>query len=212
MRNASVAIAAGLLALAFYGSANSQTPTGSISGRVVVEGAPNIVQSFQLLVVPVGLPQPVRTPKAFQYVVSTDTDGTFTAYELADGQYLVALFPGREGLEFVTPMPEALQLDLSRLRSLSPPEGQDQATLLSLPARRVRVSNGEAVTGVEIVIRLPPVPFVPGPGGAPVLPESGTGVSSAKGFVSYVALGVGALAVLSVAGGLGLRLLDGRRR
>lgn len=148
-----VILAAAVLSLTALAAAHAQEPTGSISGRIVFVGPqPEFVVGsalpYVLILLPGDLAQPFDAIANFS-LIHADAEGNFSLTGLVDGDYFISPVEGRL-LETSTPAPESVRII----------SGGVQSTLLAV---RVTVANGAAVTGIEIVIRLPePVP--PGPG------------------------------------------------
>jgi hypothetical protein len=142
-----------VLAAAFSAlpTAQAQGPTGSISGRVFDETRPNWSFSYPVWVMPAGVPMPLKgTLEMIQYTVISDTSGNFTAGGLADGDYLIGI-GNRSGIErILTPMPETFSFT-----------GVLDSQLYTVPAMRVTIANGEALEGIDILIRLVPIQQLP---------------------------------------------------
>lgn len=184
-------------ALPLLATAQGQEPTGSISGRIVFEGQPPAVFP-RILVIPADAPQPFPFDPSAEKFVSTDEQGYFAIFGLADGDYfLITSFL----YDFVTPSPETVDVLAG-------------SVVFSSPALRVTIANGQAVTGIEIVIRRrtpllrPPDALSPSSG----LPETGAGDNRSENTVWNVGLAVTALAGLALAGGAGLWLWEARGR
>jgi hypothetical protein len=158
MRATIVILAAALLGVAALTTAHAQEPTatpehtGSISGRIVFEGfQPDFGASgtlaYVLILLPGDLAQPIDAISNFSLSVA-DAEGNFSFTGLVDGDYFISPAEGRL-LETSTPAPESVSII----------NWDVQSTLLAV---RVTVANGAAVTGIEIIIRLPePVPSGP---------------------------------------------------
>ncbi len=177
-------------------------PTGSISGRIVVQGQPERTQGFSLLVVPTSAPQPLDNFGIFKFTVSTDASGNFTAYELRNGEYLIV--PQVQGASILTSLPDSVTYQNPETDEIS-----------SMPAFRVTVANGEAVTGIEIVVVFPtPQPIIDDFGEAPAagLPRTGVGGDTSGSVGAYLGAGVAAAAVLVLASGVAWRVRGGRWR
>jgi hypothetical protein len=198
-------------ALAFASTTRAQTPTptetvqpaptiptGSIAGRIIVEGQPGLLP-MSIMIVPADLPQPITYGVAYHYFDSTDFSGNFSATALADGEYLIVV--GTRGDTFSSDLTESVTL-------------MDVDTF-TLPALRVTVANGEAVTDIVITLVYPtPAPAVDGFGellepSVTALPVTGTGTAAGR------TSGTGALnygAVAFAGGALLLGALAWRRR
>lgn len=165
-RLAIVIIAAALFGAAVLSVAHAQEGTGSISGRIVFEGEHRGL--LGLFFVPGDTPQPVEDQLFLSFLIEVDGEGNFSVSGLADGDYLLVLPPW---LTAAKPLPESIRvLDLF-------------GELRTLPALRVTVAGGEAVTGVEIpIMRLDATPTpLPPPG----LPGSISGHITLEGFPGF---------------------------
>ena len=146
--------------------AHAQEPTGSISGQIVFKGEHRGL--LGLFFVPGDTPQPVEDQLFLSFLIDVDGEGNFSVSGLADGDYLLVLPPW---LTAAKPLPESIRvLDLF-------------GELRTLPALRVTVAGGEAVTGVEIpIMRLDATPTpLPPPG----LPGSISGHITLEGFPGF---------------------------
>ena len=152
-----VILAAALLTAAALQSVAAQEATGSISGRIVFEGEHRGL--LGLLIVSADDPQPIDDQRFTELYVEVDGQGNFSIPGLADGDYFLVLVPGLTPAE---PLPEGVDFFDSSFDLVH-----------TLPALRVTVAGGEAVTGVEIpIMRLfaTPTPLPP-----PGLPGSISG-------------------------------------
>jgi hypothetical protein len=153
-----------------------------------------------LLVLPAGLPQPISTGTAVNYADFTDAAGNFAATQLADGEYLITV--GARGDIFSSNLTETVTLI----------DGET----FSLPALRVAVSGGAAVTGIVITLVYPTAgpPSDEGFGGplSPVaeLPAAGSGAGSSD-TSGYIGAAVAGMALLALAGGVIWRMRAARR-
>ncbi|MCH7811804.1 MAG: hypothetical protein IH958_04160 [Chloroflexi bacterium] len=172
-------------------------PTGSISGRLSVEGDSgmdlrNVILSH-LALIRVEAQQPFDPFLLFDlptgYHVEADDEGNFTFASVADGEYFLMVLPpdfGLPGFEPVNPLPEQVTV-------------LTQKGVVDSSALRVTINMGEAVTGIEIVVRPVIEPITP--------PSNGTGpVSRPDTLIAYAVLAVAGLAVAMFAGGLALRV------
>ncbi len=182
--------------------------TGSISGRILVEGSQRPYQGFRGYV-SAEIPQPIPLDQVRFFEI--DDRGNFSISSLAADDYFILLLDW----EFVEPPGEDVLFPVPE--GIGPPGG-----VFVLPGLRVAVANGQAVAGLEIVVR-PPEP-IPGPsrdGCEPLSPPSqlsppsdispvcapttGTGPGRAGDTAAYFGLGVAGLAALLLAGGVALR-------
>ncbi len=173
-------------------------PTGSISGRIIIEGPGTF--SIPITVLPATVTQPVPYSVARNYFSSTDLAGNFTVTGLADGEYLIAV--GSRGETFSSS-------DLTETVTFI------DVDTFSLPALRVTVSGGQAVTGIVITLVYPTPPLVVDDFGVPLsgvagLPSTGGG-SSGGGAADYIGAAVAGLAALAFVGGVLWRLRGARR-
>ena len=143
--------------------------TGSISGRIVlvgeqpacVVGNDNFVCVLFLL--PANLNQPIDLRANNDFILDHitplggDVDFSFTG--LADGEYFILSLD--RAMEDSTPSSEHVSIILDGVQFIQ-------------HAVRVTVANGQAVTGIEIVIRAPD-PASPGPVGRPSSDGGATG-------------------------------------
>jgi hypothetical protein len=144
------------------------------------------------------------------HLVSADESGNFSVSGLEDGDYIII---STQIIEGGTPPPESIAV----IETLD-------GTVLTRRVVRVTVTNGEAVTGVEIIVRWvqrppapqlsPPMQVSPpsqiSPGGGPSLvtaPITGTGPgpTAAERTGAYAGLAFAGLAALLLAGGVALR-------
>ena len=195
----------------------SATGTGSISGRIVFVGSPDGVGfSSAFFLFPPGTPQPFDFRDfafLFDHFFFADAEGNFFFPALAAGDFF--LVPVGD-LEDATPPPETV----ATITDSGP--GTERAV-------RVTVGEGEDVTGIEIVIRIPePQPAIPGedcpqplsppnglspPNDLPFVcaPTSGAGPGGAvNGAAGRIAAGLAVAAALLLAGGVALRARGGR--
>ena len=206
-RLTTVIIAAALLGAAALSVAHAQEPTGSISGRIVIAGQPPVPYDDVFSVVAADTPQPI--PNHQLELVQFDDQGNFTVSGLGDGDYLLVLPPW---WGFVDGVVEEVLL-ASPVAEIT----------LTLSAIRVTVANGQALVGIQIVVRPaepPPVandtlPLSP-PGQlsppsplSPALslgaPTTGAGPGGADGATGRIAEGLAVAAALLLAGGVALR-------
>ena len=203
-----VILAAALLGAAALSVAHAQEPTGSISARVVIEGQPPVPYDDVFSVVSADTPQPMFSEQLV--LVQFDDQGNFTVSGLGDGDYLLVLPPWWSFVDAVTE--EVL---------IAPPDGTD--ITLALSAIRVTVANGQAVVGIQIVVRPaepPPVVFdsppLSPPGQlSPALslgaPTTGAGPGGADGATGRIVAWLAVAATLLLAGGVALRARGSRR-
>ena len=226
MRYTILFLAAALLALAALAQGHAQEPpiqlsppvqptvqhpvpirlpgsgTGSISGRIVFQGHPFPSEQFQVYVIPVEILQPFDLGVLGFHGVSTDRQGNFTASGLKEGDYYV--FPERS-LELAVALPDSVRWVTGRVESRR-------------PALRVSLADGQAVTGIEIVVRgiqvIPVIDDFGRPLSPPVAiaPVTGTGPGGGDRTVGYIAAGLAGLAALLLAGGAALRVRGSRSR
>ena len=201
------------------------SPTGSISGRIVfVGGHPRFREGglnfwYAVFLLPADLSRPLDSYAdvefIFNHLVVADAEGYFSITGLADGEYFV--------------------LALARLDAATP--SHETVVIVGASDRlgvRVTVADGNAVTGIELVVRVgqspSPDPAVPGSDGgvtgedgpplsppsqlSPALslsaPDAGAGPSRTNGTTGRVAAGLAVAATLLLAGGVALRA-RGRR-
>ena len=190
-----VIIAAVLLGAAALSVASAQEGTGSISGRIIVEGDTgqdlrSIILSH-VAVIRAAAQQPLDTFLLFDvpsgYHVEADDEGNFTFAPLADGEYFLMVLPpdfGLPGFKPVVPLPEQVSV-------------LTQEGVVASSALRVKINKGEAVTGFEIIVRPAVVPLT--------LPLTGAGPGGANGATGRIAAGLAVAAALLLAGGVALR-------
>ena len=159
-----VIVAAAVLGAAVLSVAHAQEGTGSISGRIVFEG--NHRGVLGLLLVSADDPQPIDDQRFTELYIEVDGQGNFSVSGLAAGDYFLVLLSGLTPAE---PLPEGVDF-LDSIFGL----------IHTLPALRVTVVGGEAVTGIEIpIMRLDATPTpLPPPG----LPGSISGHITIEGF------------------------------
>ena len=163
-----VIIAALLLGAAALSVAHAQPPaqlspsaepaTGSISGRIMCARPCRVGSSLAVSAIPVGTLQPFEKAAQWEHRDFLDREDDFFLSSLADGDYFVFVLP--LPYEPLTPLPETV--------SVLDPNGE----VLTVPALRITVANGQAVAGVEIVIVRPP--------------GSATGTGSISGRIVFV--------------------------
>ncbi len=178
---------------------------GSISGRISPQLCNRCNGGFFLVVIPADLGRALDLGKQDYetYKMLTDIHGFYTVTDIADGEYLVAPLIG--GQEYATSLSEKVPYTL----------GTRQA---DLPARRVRITNGEAVTGVDFLFKEPPPAIFSSE--LPVAQEDDiSDLPAAQGdditlatVASYVGVAIAALTVLALAGGVALRVRGSRSR
>ena len=205
MRILTLLLATVLLGLASLAPAHAQEATDSISGRVVQTGS-NLYFDH-VLVLPASMPQPINGGWAYyRYSVHVDEGGNFSVGGLEPGDYLIVV-PGLSAEDFVTPMPETVTFFLN------------ETTQAVLPALGVSLTEGEPLTGIEIVIKaeatfigdawgLSTPQYISSPSALP--PDTGAGPVRADRSGTYSTVAVLAITALLAGGGLALRL-RGRR-
>jgi hypothetical protein len=175
-------------------------PPGSISGRVIVEGPPG-VGPRDIIVMPTDTPQPIPYAEFRLHTYHTDDAGYFSVTGLADDEYFLII--GTRGGGYTTNLTESVSLTGTGID----PEP------FSLPALRVTITNGEAVTGIVITFVYPtPGPIIddfgtPGPL-SPVagLPATGTAGGGGNDPATYISVAVAGLALLALIGGVAWRM------
>ena len=225
-RLAIVIIAALLLGAAALSVAHAQEPTGSISGHIVFVGPqPEFVEgpfnlAYFVYLVPTNVDQPIdilaNMDLILEHLVQADAEGNFSFTGLADGEYFILSLQGN--IEDGTPSLEHVSII-------------SEDVLSTHHAVLVTVANGQAVTGIEFVVRAPepaaPTP-TPGPPAqlsppnqlsppaqlSPALslggPVTGAGPAVADGATGRIAAGLAVAAALLLAGGLALWARSGR--
>lgn len=178
-------------------------PTGSISGRVFVNGVPAAgFGSFPY--VPGDTPEPiVLDDVVIDEFAHVDEQGTFAISGLADGEYLLLLGSKERGRTVTASLPvETVQVIVPTRQA---PGGEEQTWF----AIRVTVAGGQAVTGIEINIFEP----TPSPLSAPGLPATGAADGREEGdrALAYLATALAGAVLLVVVGGGAFLLRRARR-
>lgn len=172
--------------------------TASISGTVTLTGQPPYAgYATTISWLPADAPQPINPNLYLSSQVDASDAGAFLIRCLAAGEYFLLL--GRD-TEFEQPLPDRVQLQI----------GSD---VFYEQARRVRVGDGDAVTGIDFTIVFPTpslaVDYFPTPTPRTGLPIAGTG----SGELSPNGLALGLAAVLGLAlVGVGAAVLHKRSR
>ena len=208
MRYTILFLAAALLALAALAQGHAQEPpvqlspvqlpgsgTGSISGRIVFQLHPFPSATFRLYVVPAETPQPFNASLAGGFSVNTDRQGNFIRDGLKEGDYYV--IQGRSLVELAVTLPDSVRWVTAGVE-------------ITRPALRVTLADGQALSGIEIVIRsIVPIPIIddfrqPLSPPAAIAPATGAGPGGADDTVGRIVAGLAMAAALLLAGGVAL--------
>ena len=169
--------------------------TGSISGRVYAIGCESCQGNYRVLVVPAELDHPLEMDMSLpwhDFAMSTDSHGYYLVTDMAPGDYLV-------GLSVPNPdLTEDLSDEIAGIRG----DGSER----NLPAKRIHLDEGEALTGIDFVqeARGQTQDVL----GAPAA-DSGSD-QSWNAIAAYVGVGVAVLIVLFLAAGVANRVRKDR--
>lgn len=154
------------IALGMSATVDAQEATGSISGRFVVKGQLSFGGELGMAIVPTDTRQPIPTDVLRDSSYSIDEDGRFAAFNLADDYYYLIpmAFYVATGIQIPgTPLPADIRIPgPPPLLEYSPPLPATVALQVSydvfvspLPALLVTITNGQAVSGIEILATVP---------------------------------------------------------
>jgi hypothetical protein len=186
---------------------NQETPeptplpvhSGGISGRISITGLPP-GGTLYIRWIPADATQPIYWDLYSGNSVAIRADGTFSITNLPDGDYFLVL-PGTPVT--ITPLSaaaEATRLETVEIRIVADiPELRD-GTVIQVPVVRVSVTDGRAVTGIDLLLSYATPQRVPGFAG---LPSAGAGWQGARASI-YLAGLLAGLSVVGIAAGAAL--------
>lgn len=182
---------------ATLGSARAQESTGSISGRILMDGVVDLNNTYAVLVLPADISQPLNAAAYSSRLISVR--GEFTIPNIADGEYLVVL-----ASTHIDPADPELTIlfdntKVHRIAPLAPPR-------FTKAAVRVRIENvradREAVFELASGFPATGLPFQ----------RSDRAGHLPRAFAVLGALALAGLGALALASGVALRLRGARGR